>query len=217
MDLREDSIHRPRTSEVAIGRRPGLLLVTIVLAVVAFVTEWSIIYAGHRSLPIVVLFHVASVAFVAVIGIHILVVIVRSTTVTADTVLGGVCAYLLLGVAFVFLFSLTEVLAPGSFDVPESLGDARAVMTWVPFHTPDSATPDAISGESHLRYFSFTTMTTLGYGDITPRGPVARSLAMAETVLGQLYLAILIARLVASAMPRFMQPAGTGTSSAADG
>ena len=54
-----------------------------------------------------------------------------------------------------------------------------------------------MSGVSDWVYFSFVTLSTVGYGDITPVHPIARTLAMAEALAGQLYLAVLIARLVA--------------------
>lgn len=59
--------------------------------------------------------------------------------------------------------------------------------------------PEALeTGLSGFSYYSFVTITTLGYGDVTPVSTQARSLALLEAVLGQLYIAILIARLVGS-------------------
>lgn len=55
---------------------------------------------------------------------------------------------------------------------------------------------DYVGRLMQMRYFSFETLTTLGYGDIVPRSPVARMLATLEAVMGQIYLTVLIARLV---------------------
>jgi hypothetical protein len=79
---------------------------------------------------------------------------------------------------FAFLYSLTEELAPGAFSMP---GDwSRAA---------------ASSGEAFY-YFSIVTLTTVGFGDITAVHPLVRSLVMLEALIGQLYPAILLARLV---------------------
>ena len=73
------------------------------------------------------------------------------------------------------VFVLIEGLQPGSF----ALGDAERGTIW-----------------SQLLYFSFTTLTTLGYGDISPLSPVARIWAVFEAICGTFFLAILISRLV---------------------
>ena len=93
---------------------------------------------------------------------------------TLHRVQGAVAAYLLLGLVWGYAYQLVAALAPGAF--------ANAV-----------ATP----GQDHnLIYFSFVTLTTVGYGDVTPVHPAARSLALMEALTGQLYPAILLARLV---------------------
>jgi hypothetical protein len=93
--------------------------------------------------------------------------------------LGGIAAYPLLGVAWAEAFALLEALRPGSFS--GAVGLAEGGRGWF--------------------YFSFVTLTTVGYGDILPVHPAARSLAMLEAVTGPLYNAILLARLVPLAMP----------------
>jgi hypothetical protein len=104
----------------------------------------------------------------------------RRSDVTIDTIAGAACAYTLLALVWGNLYVLLEFLRPGSFSVPAAwlLGGAA--------HDPSAA----------LMYFSFVTLTTVGYGDITPLWPGAGGLAAAEAVIGQLYLAITIARLV---------------------
>lgn len=110
--------------------------------------------------------------------------VVRSETVSTDTILGGICGYMLLGSLFVVLFSILEMVQPGSFlDGGRILQDAGGESRQL------GRFPD-------LTYYSFVTLTTLGYGDVAPHGPIARSLAVAEAIVGQLYLAILVAALV---------------------
>jgi Ion channel len=102
----------------------------------------------------------------------------RSGPVTHHRIQGAVAAYLLLGVIWAHAYSLIALLRPGAFSGPISPADGP--RAWL--------------------YFSFVTLTTVGYGDVLPVHPAARSLAVLEAVVGPLYLAILIARLVSLAV-----------------
>jgi hypothetical protein len=102
----------------------------------------------------------------------------RRPEVTIDTIAGAACAYTLLALVWAGFYVLLEFLRPGSFNIPAAWMGAA--------HDPAAA----------LAYFSFMTLTTVGYGDITPLWPGAGGLAAAEAIVGQLYLAITIARLV---------------------
>ncbi|UCD73781.1 MAG: two pore domain potassium channel family protein [Phycisphaerales bacterium] len=183
----------------AVARSPKLFVVCIILGLGAAVLQAAIVWGGYRDVLLTLAFHLIAIAFIAIVGLCVLKALLRTATVTGDTVLGGVTAYLLLGVLFAFVYSLIETFAPGSFTLPTSMAESGEVMTWIPSTPSEVQAPSPASGELHLIYFSFTTMTTLGYGDIAPRSSIARSLSSVETVLGQLYLAILIARLVSVA------------------
>jgi hypothetical protein len=100
----------------------------------------------------------------------------RAGPVTVHRVQGAVGAYLLLGLACAQAFLLIETLSPGSFSFASSR-QGHPVL-------------------SDFTYLSFTTLTTLGYGDSTAVNPFARAICMSEALVGQLYPAILIARLV---------------------
>ena len=102
----------------------------------------------------------------------------RKGPVTGHRVRGAVAGYLLLGLSCACAYSLIDYLIPGSFQMPAADLQSRQAQS------------DA------FYYFSIVTLTTLGYGDITAVHPVARSVVMIEALLGQLYPAILIARLV---------------------
>ena len=102
----------------------------------------------------------------------------REGPVTAHRIRGAIALYLLIAMLFAFLYSLAEELVPGAFNMP---GD------W-------SRTASS-SGEAFY-YFSIVTLTTVGFGDITAVHPLVRSLVMLEALIGQLYPAILLARLV---------------------
>jgi ion channel len=92
-------------------------------------------------------------------------------------VIGAVLLYLDVGIIFVALFSFVALLVPNAFNGLPPLQDNLGVA-------------------SNLIYFSFATLTTVGYGDIVPLHPVARGLANVEAIIGQLYPATLLARFV---------------------
>ncbi len=97
----------------------------------------------------------------------------RSGPITFGRIAGSIAAYLLIGFAWSFAYELLLSHDPVALRFPEETGRRLAVV-----------------------YFSFVTLTTVGYGDITPVAPIARSLAACEALVGQLFPAILIARLV---------------------
>ena len=101
----------------------------------------------------------------------VLVSVLRGGRVDGERISAALCVYLLAGIAFGGLFAALEAVAPGSLG-----GASDDIGTAV--------------------YFSFITLTSVGYGDIAPAAPATRALAMLEAVFGQLYLAVLIARLV---------------------
>ena len=120
--------------------------------------------------------------YVALIPYHALLmsVLVRfifaARSITRDVLYAATTVYMLLGALFVPVYGLLETLAPGSFR--------------------DGAAPDGPVNWQQFVYFSFTTLTTAGYGDVLPISPWARSLANTEMVVGVLYLTIIMARLV---------------------
>lgn len=120
--------------------------------------------------------------FFLLIAIVVLRHIMGVREVTTDTILGAICAYLLLGMVWTMAFALIETFLPGSF-----LRGGESIVGLA-----DSRTPHI----SAFIYYSFVTLTTLGYGDITPNSSPAAALSSLEAVAGQLYLAILIARFV---------------------
>jgi voltage-gated potassium channel len=110
----------------------------------------------------------------------VLLVMFRGGPITWSRIQGGVCAYLLLGMAWASAFQLVEQLIPGSFNFVTAPTDIDQLT-------------------SKLIYFSFGTLTTLG-SSITPLLPFARSLTIAEAIVGQLFPPTLIGALVAMAM-----------------
>ncbi|MBK7949292.1 MAG: two pore domain potassium channel family protein [Deltaproteobacteria bacterium] len=108
--------------------------------------------------------------------------VVRTRRVELDTVIGGICVYLLIGLSFTTLYRLLLDLDPAAF----MLGDLPLAEACV----------DASSLPARLLYFSFITLTTTGLGDIRPASEIAQMLTAGEALTGQLYVAIFVARLM---------------------
>jgi hypothetical protein len=120
-------------------------------------------------------------------GRIVLLLMFRHGPITWSRIQGGLCAYLLLGMAWASAFEFLEYLHAGSFH-----------FVFAP------ANIDELS--SKLNYFSFSTLTTVGFGDVTPLTSYARSLSIAEAVTGQLFPAVLMGALVAMALQSRSKP-----------
>ncbi len=157
-------------------RHKTLRMLFAVFVTLAMMVHWARIAFGTRAL-------VGWDAFLLLLSMLALMVIVlaqvnRKGPVTGHRVRGAVAGYLLLGLSCAYAYLLIDTLIPGSFQMSSADLQSRQAQS------------DAFN------YFSIVTLTTLGYGDITAIHPVARSVVMIEALLGQLYPAILIARLV---------------------
>jgi hypothetical protein len=108
--------------------------------------------------------------------------VMRSEVVTVDTIVGALCVYFLFGVTWASGYAFLEMSSPGSFTVAPSLAAAAG---W----------GKGASTLALMQYYSFATLTTVG-ADIAPLSTTARLLTTLESAIGQLYVAVLIARLV---------------------
>jgi len=115
--------------------------------------------------------------------------VMRQQRSVGDRIVGAICVYILIGLAWAKLFETLDGVAPGSFRFP-------ADTAWT------------APGPLRYRYFSFVTLATLGYGDVTPVTALAGTLAALDAVSGQLYIAITVARLVALSMGEHVGPGG---------
>jgi hypothetical protein len=100
--------------------------------------------------------------------------VVRSPSVTTETLYGAITAYLLLGITWAWCYVLVEELQPGWF---------RSTVA-----------ADGHVAPPELTFLSFITLTSVGYGDVVPVSRHARSLAVLEAIAGQMYLAVFVAR-----------------------
>lgn len=148
----------------------GLLLLLPALA-----GRWCYLYWQNTEL--IFLSSASTAAFMLFNCYAILLYILRQRQPRPDTVYGGICIYLFLGFLWSELYVITELFTPGSFSLTQEGLSLTAI-------------------KSELNYFSFVTLATLGYGEITPMSNMARTLAVIEAVTGQMFVAVFIARLV---------------------
>jgi voltage-gated potassium channel len=174
---------------VATNRRPrGLFIITALLAALAIPVAWTSFFVEYESLFVASC--VLEGLFFLLIAVWLLIYVARQPEVSMQSIFGAISAYLLIGLAWAMLYWAID---RSSF---ENLAYAERLTV-----SQDKWGNEEVVKFSQLVYFSFVTMSTLGYGDILPRTPIAQTLAWAQSVTGQFYIAILIARLV-SALPR---------------
>lgn len=171
----------------AVSTRPAVRSALFVLVVGALVVRW-----GPFSAPATA---AAALVSVVAMGFVVLVQAFRAGPVNVHRIQGAVAAYLLLGLAWALAYETVALVAPGAFSAASPLEPSRG----------------------RFIYFSFVTLSTLGYGDVTPVHPAARSLAMAEALTGQLYPAILLGRLVSLATGSTLRGPGRGAPKAGPG
>ena len=143
---------------------------------ISFTVLSLILRAVHGRYLIAVTLGLAATAVLILFTIRcVLHYVLQARAITPDQIYAGICMYIMLGFAFGAVFYLVNILDPKSF--------------FMSTNVTGRDTPD-------LMYFSFVTLATLGYGDITPISNVARSLAVVEALVGMLFIAIFMARLV---------------------
>ncbi len=110
--------------------------------------------------------------------------IFRTSNVSTDTLVGSVCGYLILSTIFASVYAFLVILHPGSFLINAGLGLDQAALG------------DESSHYGLTNYFSIITLTTVGFGDIVPQNSYARTVVSIEAISGQVYLTVIVARLV---------------------
>ena len=154
-----------------VGERPRTVLIVSGIAVTALLVRW----AGwlFPAAGLAVWREISTLASLVSLCWVVLALVLRRGSITTRRIEGAIVVYLLLGFSWAQAYELVALWHAGAF--------AGAVGGW---------------GSLPFLYYSFVTLTTMGYGDIMPVHPLARALAVLEALTGQLYLAILLARLV---------------------
>ncbi len=160
----------------AVADRKRVLVIAIVLAIPAIAGRWINHFRPDLIPPAV--FLVAGLILIAFVVGNLLRFVLRAPSVNTEVLCGSISAYLMLGLMWTMAYWLVDQLTPGgAFSFNTNTG------------------PRSINGFNGF-YFSFITLSTVGYGDITPVSRMARWLAAMEAMTGLLYVAVLIARLV---------------------
>ena len=170
------------SSIYAVSYRKYATLIAVSLALPVLIISWS---SHFVKLP----WHQYGKDFFGMLFFLFVILIIlkhifRQDEVTREILFASIVVYLLLGLMWSFIFQFIETFHPGSFVLPQGQGtDFRSIFL----------------------YYSFVTLTTLGYGDITPVTAPARSLSIVEAITGQMYVAVLIARLMGTHISQSMQ------------
>jgi hypothetical protein len=139
------------------------------------VTNTTAIYLSHPLLEVInIAVQLIFFSLTLVIAFHH---VIFTGEVDWNRIVGAICIFFLLGIIWALLFHINLMLVPGSI---------KGLTT----------TTSSSERFSELIYFSFVTLSSLGYGDIVPIGPFARVLAYLEAVIGQFYIGILVAGLI---------------------
>jgi len=171
----------------AVADRRFAWIISAGIALPALAGRW-IIHSLPQSKAVVVATLFCFSLFLLFNASCILAEVLQQRRVTANTIYGAVSVYIIIGVMFAGVFMAMETLQPGSFNL----------------RTSDGNSVNAAQGQ--LTAFSFVTLTTVGYGDITPASAEARAICNVEAILGQMYLAVLVARLVGIQVSQGQQP-----------
>ncbi len=165
----------------AAGATKRGMIIMLFLGGPAFVLAW--LFQLRPWTPLGVAAVLLSMTFVAYMIYLLLRAIHLARRVTSDLLVASACVYLLIGLFWAFAYILVVAVQPGAFHAPHVAqliqeGGVRMV------------------GISVFLYYSVVCMTTLGFGDIVPVTPIAQTLSSLEAIVGQLYLAILLGRVV---------------------
>ena len=169
----------------ALHRNRGLLRVALGMALTAFLANvGTYLFPTREAVLVSCLLDLALLVFVTAI---ILSHVVKEGKVDADRIFGAVCGYLLIGLTWALIYGALDLVQPGSFDQGEAGAAADA---------PEADPAPHFADMDPFLYYSLVTLSTLGYGDIVAVTRAARALSALEAVVGQLYIAVVVARLI---------------------
>jgi len=161
---------------LAVADRKRVFFIALVLAIPAIIGRW-INHFRPDLLPSPV-FLIAGLALIAFVVANLLLFVLRAPSVNTDVLCASISAYLMLGLLWTVAYWLVAQVTPNAFAFNTATGTKETMAGFNAF------------------YFSFITLSTVGYGDITPLSRIARWLAATEAMTGLLYVTVLIARLV---------------------
>ena len=154
----------------------------LIFCIPALITRWLTYYLTDPFS--VILNYVVTFFFFTFMIVAIFYAIFKVKKVSMNMVYGATCVYLLMGIAWAIIFALIDYFVPSAFQGIDNSPFQQGSLDMLTFRF------------ENLLYYSFVTLTTLGYGDIIPLFPGAQFLSIIEAITGQLYIATVIARLL---------------------
>jgi hypothetical protein len=145
------------------------VIILLVLSLPWFLSEWFFMKSTNTLF--------ISFFFFLYVTLILFDMLIKSKDITPNTLYGAVCVYLMLGLLWASIYGLINELIPGSIFTGNLIGGQLTT--------------------NEVIYYSYTTLTTLGYGDISSMAPVGRILSVLEAIIGQLFIAFMVARLIA--------------------
>jgi hypothetical protein len=145
----------------------------LLLAIVMLASRWM--QYAYPNKGIVAIGMIAGVLFIAFVMASIMTFMFKSEEINREIIYAAMLLYLLAALAWAFVYTFLELVDPASFNI--TLSQPQGYL-------------------SVFQYYSFVTITTLGYGEITPVTEVAKAFSVLEAVVGQLYLVVAVAWLV---------------------
>ena len=156
-----------------VSDKKGHVIIGLVLAIIMVTLLWLQYF--HASKPIAAIAMITGVLFGALIITSILGFMFKSAEVNREIIYAAILLYLMAALMWAFVYTFLELIDPASFNVDLERPEGYILL---------------------FQYYSFVTITTLGYGDITPVTQVAKAFSVLEAVVGQLYLVVVVAWLV---------------------
>ncbi len=156
-----------------ISHKKVQVIAGLFLAIVMLASLW--LQYSYQNKGIAAIGMIAGVLFIAVVITGIMVFVLKSEEVNREIIYAAMLLYLLAALMWAFVYTFLELIDPASFNIDLSRPEGYLLV---------------------FQYYSFVTITTLGYGDVTPVTEVAKAFAVLEAVVGQLYLVVAVAWLV---------------------
>ncbi len=156
----------------AASEKKEVLIISLAFALPAFAGSWSLLFMENSFLKVMT--KVSFALFFVYTAIILIFYLFKAKDVTSDIIVGAICAFFLIGLMWANIFEILHFFHPNAFHFSQG---------------------ESIDANSFI-YYSFVTLTTLGYGDITPLISSAKSLSVLEAATGQIYLTVVLARLV---------------------
>ncbi len=160
-----------------IKHRSRFLIIGIIFATLSLIGHWTLLFITQNK-EVFVLDYIVTIIFFMIITTAVLNYVLEDKKITSSTIFGAICGYLLIGLTWSFVHLIIYTLSPDAYTMTKGLSNNPDVRVL------------------HFIYYSFVTLSTLGFGDISPVSSAARTFSWIEAISGQIYLTVWIAQLI---------------------